>query len=82
MAIEAVLARHHDELAAAGIEVTPELVQQLLWLVKEVREKKALVSQHLDGVRDYYRHLERLGLTEQDLVAHAMVLGRISEPGP
>ena len=41
MAIEAVLARHREELAAEGVEVTPQLVQLLLRLVKEVREKKA-----------------------------------------
>ena len=76
MAIEAVLHRHKDELLAAGVEVSPRLVQVLLRLVKEVREKKALVSQHLDGVRNYYAHLERLGLTEQDLLAYALVLGR------
>ena len=81
MAIEAVLARHQGELSAAGVEVTPKLVQLLLRLVKEVREKKALVSQHLDGVRNYYSHLERLGLTEEDLVAYALVLGRDAEPG-
>jgi isopropylmalate/homocitrate/citramalate synthase len=76
MAIEAVLNRHEDELAAAGVRVTPRLVRLLLNLVKEVREKKAIVSQHLDGVRNYYAHLERLGLTEQDLLAYALVLGR------
>jgi 2-isopropylmalate synthase len=76
MAIEAVLQQHKDELTAAGVEVTPKLVQLLLRLVKEVREKKALVSQHLDGVRNYYAHLDRLGLTEQDLLAYALVLGR------
>ena len=62
-----------------GVEVTPKLVQLLLRLVKEVREKKAIVSQHLDGVRNYYSHLERLGLTEEDLVAYALVLGRGAE---
>jgi hypothetical protein len=80
MAIEAVLARHQDELAAEGIEVSPKLVQLLLRVVKGVREKKALTSQHLDGVRNYYNHLERLGLTEEDLVAYALVLGRNAEP--
>jgi hypothetical protein len=58
------------------VEVTPKLVQLLLQLVKGVREKKAIVSQHLDGVRQYYGHLERLGLTEEDLLAYALVLGR------
>ena len=76
MAIEAVLLRHQDELTAEGVAVTPKLVQVLLRLVKEVREKKAIVSQHLDGVRNYYAHLDRLGLTEEDLVAYARVLGR------
>ncbi len=76
MAIEAVLQRHSEELAAEGVEVTPKLVQLLLQLVKGVREKKAMVSQHMDGVRNYYAHLDRLGLTEEDLVAYALVLGR------
>jgi hypothetical protein len=56
-------------------------VQLLLRLVKGVREKKAMVSQHLDGVRNYYAHLERLGLTEEDLLAYALVLGRDGEAG-
>jgi isopropylmalate/homocitrate/citramalate synthase len=76
MAIEAVLQRHKDELASSGVEVTPTLVHLLLRLVKEIREKKAIVSQHREGVRAYYAHLDRLGLTEEDLVAYAMVLGR------
>ncbi len=42
----------------------------------ELREKRALVSQHLDGVRDDYAQLEPLGLAEQDLVACALVPGR------
>ncbi len=82
MAIEAVLSRHQEELAAAGIVVSPRLVQLLLRLVKEVRERRALVSQHLDGVRQYYAHLERLGLTEEDLLAYAMVLGREAPERP
>ncbi len=76
MAIEAVLQAHREEFAAEGVEVTPRLVQILLQLVKGVREKKAMVSQHMDGVRNYYAHLDRLGLTEEDLVAYALVLGR------
>jgi len=82
MAIEAVLNRHRDELAAAGVEVSPRLVQLLLRLVKEVREKKAMVSQHRDGIRNYYAHLDRLGLTEEDLLAYALVLGRDPDASP
>jgi hypothetical protein len=77
MAIEAVLGRHREELAAEGVEVTPQLVQLLLRLVKEVREKKAMVSQHLDGrAQLLFRISSGLGLTEEDLLAYALVLGR------
>ncbi|HUG52409.1 MAG TPA: hypothetical protein VMR21_02355 [Vicinamibacteria bacterium] len=76
MAIEAVLARHREELAEAGVEVSPRLVSLLLRLVKEVREQKSAKSSPAGGVRNYYAHLERLGLTEDDLVAYARVLGR------
>jgi len=82
MAIDAVLQRHKHELAGAGVELTPRLVQTLLRLVKEIREKKAIVSQHLEGVRAYYAHLDRLGLTEEDLVAYALVLGRNQDDRP
>jgi isopropylmalate/homocitrate/citramalate synthase len=76
VAIEAILARHKDELAKDGVEVTPRLVQLLVRVVKELREDRALVSHHADGIRDYYAHLERLGLGEHDLLAYARVLGR------
>jgi isopropylmalate/homocitrate/citramalate synthase len=76
VAIEAILARHKDELAKDGVEVTQHLVQLLVRVVKELREDRALVSHHADGIRDYYAHLERLGLGEHDLLAYARVLGR------
>jgi isopropylmalate/homocitrate/citramalate synthase len=76
VAIEAILARHGTELAAEGIEITPELVQLLVKMVKELREHRARASHHADGIRDYYAHLERLGLTEEDLLSFARVLGR------
>jgi isopropylmalate/homocitrate/citramalate synthase len=76
VAIEAILARHKDRLAADGIVVTPELVQLLLNMVKELREHRAQTAHHADGIRDYYAHLERLGLTEAYLLSFARVLGR------
>jgi isopropylmalate/homocitrate/citramalate synthase len=76
MAIEAVLKRHEPELARAGVAVSPRLVQTLLRLVKEVREQRSQASQPDGGVRDYYAHLDRLGLTERDLLTFALVLGR------
>ena len=54
--------------------MTAELVQLLLRLVKEVRENRS--ESHAGGVADYYGHLDRLGLTERDLLAYALVLGK------
>jgi hypothetical protein len=51
-------------------------------MVKEIREKKAIVSRHVDGVKAYYAHLDHLGLTEEDLVAYALVLGRNQDARP
>jgi len=76
VAIEAVLNRHEAELAKGGVSVGPKLVQTLVRLVKEVREQQSQTSAPDGGVRDYYAHLERLGITERDLVTYALVLGR------
>src|SRR5262245_57837596 len=76
VAIEAILERHRDRLAKEGIDITPELVELLLKMVKELREHRAQVSHHADGIRDYYAHLARLGLTEEDLLSFARVLGQ------
>ena len=58
--------------------MTPRLVQLLVRLVKEVRERQS-ADAPAGGVRDYYAHLDRLGLTEQDLLTYALVLGRDGE---
>ena len=79
VAIEAVLKRHEAELAKKGVAVTPRLVHLLVRLVKEVREQQSETAPPAGGVRDYYAHLDRLGLTEQDLVTYALVLGRDAE---
>ena len=79
VAIEAVLKRHESELSQKGVAVTKHLVHLLVRLVKEVREQRSETSPPGGGVRDYYAHLDRLGLTEQDLVTYALVLGRDGE---
>jgi isopropylmalate/homocitrate/citramalate synthase len=76
MAVEAVLRGHEAELRERGVEVSPRLVQLLVRLVKEVREQQASVTSQAGPVRDYYAHLDRLGLTERDLLAYAVVLGQ------
>ena len=79
VAIEAVLKRHEAELGKQGVSVTPRLVQLLLRLVKGVREQQSVRAPPGDGVRAYYAHLDRLGLTERDLLTYALVLGRSGE---
>ena len=79
VAIEAVLKRHEAELSRKGVAVTPRLVHLLVRLVKEVREQQSETAPPAGGVRDYYAHLDRLGLTEQDLLTYALVLGRDAE---
>jgi isopropylmalate/homocitrate/citramalate synthase len=74
MAIEAVLNRNRAELDKAGVAVTAELVQLLLRVVKEIRENRS--ESHAGEVAAYYGNLDRLGLTERDLLAYARVLGK------
>jgi isopropylmalate/homocitrate/citramalate synthase len=76
VAIETVLKRNEGELLRAGVKVSPRLVQVLLRLVKEVREQQSQTAPPAGGVRDYYAHLDRLGLTERDLLTYALALGR------
>ncbi len=75
VAVEAVLKQHEDRLKAAGVEINARLVQTLLRLIKDIRERRAAKSDHADEIRTYYHNLNNLGLTEHDLVSYALVLG-------
>lgn len=74
-AVEAVLQRNHERLLEAGVDINPRLVQTLLRLIKDIRERRAAKSDHADAIRSYYHNLNNLGLTEDDLVSYALVLG-------
>lgn len=75
VAIEAVLKRNEAMLNRGGVDITPKLVQILLKLIKDIRERKAAHNDHADDIRTYYHNLNNLGLTEDDLVSYALVLG-------
>ena len=75
VAIEAVLKRNETKLSRGGVEITPKLVQTLLKLIKDIRERRALSMDHAEEIRQYYSNLNDLGLTEEDLVSYALVLG-------
>jgi isopropylmalate/homocitrate/citramalate synthase len=74
-AVEAVLKRHQARLQAAGVDIDQKLVHTLLRLIKDIRERRADRSDHADEIRTYYHNLSNLGLTEDDLVSYALVLG-------
>lgn len=75
VAVEAVLQRNGAKLARAGVEITPRLVQTLLKLIKDIRERRASHADHAEEISQYYSSLNNLGLTEEDLVSYALVLG-------
>lgn len=75
VAVEAVLQRNEAKLTRGGVAITPKLVQTLLKLIKDIRERRASSSDHADEIRQYYANLNNLGLTEDDLVSYALVLG-------
>ena len=73
--VEAVLQRNEAKLTRGGVSITPKLVQTLLKLIKDIRERRASNADHADEIRQYYSNLNNLGLTEDDLVSYALVLG-------
>ena len=75
VAIEAVLKRNEAKLNRGGVDISPKLVRILLKLIKDIRERRAAQSDHSDEIRTYYHNLNNLGLTEDDLVSYALVLG-------
>jgi isopropylmalate/homocitrate/citramalate synthase len=75
VAIEAVLKRNEAKLQRGGVEISPRLVQVLLKLIKDIRERRAQGADHAEVIRQYYSNLNSLGLTEEDLVSYALVLG-------
>ena len=75
VAIEAVLKRNEAKLQRSGVEISPRLVQVLLKLIKDIRERRASNADHAEEIRQYYSNLNNLGLTEEDLVSYALVLG-------
>ncbi|MEO8361138.1 MAG: hypothetical protein ABI672_13995 [Vicinamibacteria bacterium] len=75
VAVEAVLKRNEAKLLRGNVEITPKLVQILLKLIKDIRERRAAQNDHADAIRTYYHNLNNLGLTEDDLVSYALVLG-------
>ena len=82
--VEYVYGKHSGAVAIehalrqAGITPEPELVSNVLKEVKRIREERAERSDFSDFHRRYYEHLNRLGLTADEVVeiARALVGGK------
>jgi isopropylmalate/homocitrate/citramalate synthase len=79
-AVEAVLGRHADLLAANGLAVNEALVGNVLERVKELREAGIATGHHTRAVDEFYRNYDRLGISEAALVELALESGVVS-PG-
>jgi 2-isopropylmalate synthase len=79
--VEYVYGKHSGALAIehalrkAGIRPEPELVTNVMTEVKRIREERAERSDFSDFHRRYYEHLNKLGLTAEEVVDIAMALG-------
>jgi isopropylmalate/homocitrate/citramalate synthase len=73
--IDATLKKHSTRLAKAGIAVDTALAKRVLEEVKRVREERARTTHVADMVTQYCENLNRLGLTEDDVLGIAESLG-------
>jgi isopropylmalate/homocitrate/citramalate synthase len=71
-AVEAVLQKHADLLAAQGLTISETLVATVLERVKELRETMIATGHHTRAVDDFYRNYDRLGISEAALVELAL----------
>ncbi|MCB4756866.1 MAG: hypothetical protein LHV69_07545 [Elusimicrobia bacterium] len=74
VAVEEVLKKHETDLKNAGVTVTPQLVQQLLERVKELREEQIRASQTQSLIHAYYENYYSLGISEEQLLNLALKL--------
>ena len=73
--IEATLRKHASRLASAGVDPEPALAKRVLDEVKRVREERARTTRTAAMIDQYYENLNRLALTEDDVLAIAESLG-------
>ncbi|HEX7136656.1 MAG TPA: hypothetical protein VF219_02355 [Vicinamibacterales bacterium] len=71
-AVESVLGRHADVLAAHGVNVDEALVTRVLERVKELRERNIASNHTGRAVGDFYRHYSELGIGEAALLEIAL----------
>jgi len=73
--IDATLKKHAGRLAAGGVTLDGDLAKRVLEEVKRVREERARTTRVADMVAQYYENLDRLALTEDDVLGIAESIG-------
>ncbi len=68
-------------LRAAGIRPSAELVGRVMEEVKRLREERAAASDHGEFQRSYYRHLEGMGLSLEEVAEIARALATDGDGG-
>jgi isopropylmalate/homocitrate/citramalate synthase len=71
-----LLRQHEDRIL---VPVTRELAERVLGDIKRVREERATTALARDGVREYYARMNRLGVTEQEVIDCAVQLACMSD---
>lgn len=65
-AVEEVLRKNEKKLKENGIEITDELIQNSLNVVKTLREKN--IKTYEDTIGEYYKNYYNLGISEEELI--------------
>jgi len=71
-AVESVLAKHCKTLREHGMEISPDLVKQVLDRVKALREQMLPEKGYPEAIESHYRHYYSLGLSEERIVELAL----------
>ncbi|MFN4182458.1 MAG: homoaconitate hydratase [bacterium] len=77
--VEWALKKNQKILEERGISLTPQLVEQVTWKIKEIREEKAKSGITREIIRQYYQNLAQLEMSEQEVVEIAIKLGGVEK---
>jgi isopropylmalate/homocitrate/citramalate synthase len=70
------LEKHKATLEREGVEITDELIDQVVKRVKQIREKRAEEGITEGIIQTYYKMLRSLELTEEDVITIATGLAK------
>jgi len=74
--VEDTLRKHAAKLAAAGIEVTPELAHRVTEEIKRLREERAAGSKSEETIDMYERAMRQLSISEEEVADVAIAIAK------